>query len=383
MAEKKKIYLDYNATTPTDERVVKEMLPYFTEKFGNSSSVTHTFGWDAEEGVELARDRISKLIGSKPKEIVFTSGATEAINTALLGFCRANKENGNHIITCKTEHTAVLDTCHQLEQEGFEVTYLPVDTSGNIDVEDLQRAITRNTILACIMHANNEIGTIHPLAKISRITQKAGIKLMTDATQSVGKIPFDVNKSGVDIAAFSSHKLYGPMGVGALYIKAGIQINPILFGGKQEKKIRPGTLNVPGIVGFGKACEICDLEMKDESSRLSRLIETIEDELFDIEGLTINGNQSLRLPHMTSISITDVDGTRLIRAMKNLALSQGSACSSNTTQPSHVLKALGHSDDLALASVRIALGRMTTRMEVIDAIKSIKRGISQLKTSNL
>ena len=206
---------------------------------------------------------------------------------------------------------------------------------------------------------------------------------MTDATQSVGKIPFDVNKSGVDLAAFSSHKLYGPMGVGALYIKAGIQINPILFGGKQEKKIRPGTLNVPGIVGFGKACEICDLEMKDESSRLSRLIETIEDELFDIEGLTINGNQSLRLPHMTSISITDVDGTRLIRAMKNLALSQGSACSSNTTQPSHVLKALGHSDDLALASVRIALGRMTTRMEVIDAIKSIKRGISQLKTSNL
>ena len=383
MAEKKKIYLDYNSTTPTDERVVKEMLPYFTEKFGNASSVSHVYGWDAEEGVELARERISKLIGAKHNEIYFTSGATEAVNTALFGFCRANKAKGNHIITCQTEHKAVLDTCKQLEDEGFEVTYLPVDNSGGIDVEDMQRAITRKTILVCLMHANNEIGTIHPLAKISRITQKQNILLMTDATQSVGKIPFDVTKSGVDIAAFSSHKLYGPKGVGALFVKSGIAVDPILYGGGQERKLRPGTLNVPAIVGFGKACEICHQEMRGEANRLGQLIETIEDELLDIEGVSINADQSIRLPHMTSVSIDGIDGSRLIRVMKNLAISQGSACSSNTIKPSHVLKALGHSDEKALASMRIALGRMTTRMDVIEAIKNIKRGISQLKASSL
>lgn len=381
MAERKKIYLDYNATTPTDERVVKEMLPYFTEKFGNASSISHTYGWDAEEGVELARERVASLIGSKPKEVFFTSGATEAINTALFGFCRANREKGNHIITCQTEHTAVLDTCSQLEKEGFTVTYLPVDQHGIIDVDDLQREITHKTILVCLMHANNEIGTIHPLAKISRITQKNSIVLMTDATQSVGKIPFDVKASGVDMAAFSSHKLYGPKGVGALYIKSGIQIEPILYGGGQERKLRPGTLNVPAIVGFGKACEICQQEMNEESRRLNKLIETIEDDLCDIEGLIINGAESGRLPHMTNVSVHGIDGSRLIRILKNLAISQGSACSSNTIKPSHVLKALGHSDELALASLRIALGRTTTRMEVIDAVKAIKRGISQLKMS--
>lgn len=371
--------MDYNATTPVDSRVLEEMLPYFTEKFGNASSVSHAFGWDAEEGVELARDRVSKLIGAKPGEIHFTSGATESINIALKGYCEANKDKGNHIITCVTEHSAVLDTCEQMAKAGFQITYLPVDNTGNIDVDELQRAITRNTLLICIMHANNEIGTIHPLAKISRITQKQKIALITDATQSVGKIPFDVNTIGAEMVAFSAHKLYGPKGIGALYIKSGTTIDPIQFGGRHERSIRPGTLNVPGIVGFGKACELCQQELASDAENLKNFIDLMEYELNDLEGIIINAAPNSRLPHMTSISILDIDGSRLLRTLKNLAVSQGSACRSSTSRPSHVLRALGHSDELALSSLRIALGRMTTRMEVEHAIKELKLGISQLK----
>lgn len=379
MQKGRKIYLDYGATTPLDERVLNEMLPYFTEKFGNASSINHAYGWDAEEGVELARERIAKLIGAKPNEIYFTSGATESINIALQGLCEANHKIGDHIITCATEHKATLDTCKALEDKGYDVTYLPVDSSGNIDVDELQRAITRKTILVSIMHANNETGTIHPLARISRITQKKGLLLMSDATQSVGKIPFDVKTSGVNVAAFSAHKLYGPKGAGALYIKNGTQINPIHFGGSQERKLRPGTLNVPSIVGFGKACEVCQNEMHQESQRLAHLMQILESNLKSIKEVQVNGNLENRLPHLLNISIENIDGTRLLRTLKNLAVSQGSACTSNTVKPSHVLKAMGHSDDLALSSLRIALGRMTAEEDILIAINDIKKGIEQLK----
>lgn len=377
-----KIYLDYNATTPVDQRVLTEMLSYFTAKFGNASSISHAFGWDAEEGVELARDQIAKLIKAKTKEIYFTSGATEAMNLALQGVCKAYSNRGNHLITCQTEHRAVLDTCKYLEQHGIDVTYLPVDPYGNIDLDQLQDAFRPSTIAACLMHANNEIGTIHPLAKISKITQSKGVLLITDATQSVGKIPIDVKASGIDMAAFSAHKMYGPKGVGALYVNSDSMIDPILFGGGQEKEIRPGTLNVPGIVGFGKAAELCKLEMDQDTKRLSRFIEQIECELEEIEGVQINGNQQLRLPHMTNISVTNIDGTRLVRTLKNLAVSQGSACTSNTSKPSHVLKALGLTDELGLSSLRIGLGRFTTETEVKKAILEITEGIEQLKLTS-
>lgn len=381
MIERKKIYLDYNATTPVDKRVLDEMLPYFTEKFGNASSIAHTYGWDAEEGVEQARDRIAKLIGAKPHEIYFTSGATESLNICLQGVGQTNFETGNHIITCSTEHKAVLDTCKELENRGYEVTYLPVDTNGNIDVDDFQRAISSKTILVCIMHSNNEIGTIHPLAKISRICLKKRIPLLTDATQSIGKIPFDVNATGVDLAAFSAHKLYGPKGIGALYIRNGTRLKPLQFGGNHEKKIRPGTLNIPAIVGFGKACEICQSEMEAEAARQQKLIQLLEYELKELDDVIINGNQTNRLPHMTNISFKNIDGSRLIRSLPKLAVSQGSACTSNTVKPSHVLQAIGHSDELALSSLRIAVGRSTTQKDINIAAKEIKNGVKQLKPS--
>ena len=376
---KKKIYLDYNATTPVDKRVLEEMLPYFSEKFGNASSFSHAYGWDAEEGIELARDRVAKLINAKSNEIYFTSGGTESINLALSGICTANRKKGNHIITCKTEHKAVLDTCDQLEKEGIEITYLPVNKSGNIDLGQLQDSITNQTIAVCLMHANNEIGTIHPLAKIAKITRENNVLLMTDATQSAGKIPLDVNTYGVDMAVFSAHKMYGPKGVGALYIRSGIQLTPLLYGGGQERALRPGTLNTPGIVGFGKAAEICNLEMKQDADRLQKLVELIEYEFAEEPGIHINGEEGLRLPYMTNLSIENIDGSRLIRTLKNLAVSQSSACSSNTLKPSHVLTAIGHSPELALSSLRLGLGRFTTKEEVRMAIGDIMNAVDQLK----
>lgn len=381
MKPRKKIYLDYNSTTPVDQRVLDEMLPYFTDKFGNASSINHIFGWEADEAVEIAREQVADLVGATASEITFTSGATEAINLAIRGLCQANHDKGNHIITCATEHKAVLDTCESLEQTGYRVTYLPVDESGSMNLEDLQDAITDKTIFVSLMHANNEIGTIHPLKEISRITRQKNIPLLSDATQSVGKIPVNVEELGVDIITFSSHKIYGPKGAGALYINKNDKpdITPILTGGGQEKGIRPGTLNVPAIVGFGKACEICAKEMESDSSRLRLLRTQLESELEEMDGIVFNGALNNRLPSMTNISFRNIDGGHLIQRLRNLAVSQGSACTSATHKPSHVLKAIGHSDELALSTLRIGMGRFTTEKEIEVAIQTIKEVIPRLK----
>jgi cysteine desulfurase len=376
-----KIYLDYNATTPVDPRVLEEMIPYFSEKFGNASSSQHVYGWQAEEAVDTAREQIAELIEARPNEVFFTSGATEAINLAIMGICEAYREIGNHIITCVTEHIAVLDTCSQLQKCGFEITYLEVDKDGAIDLQDLQNALRKETILVSLMHANNEIGVIHPLKEVAELVRERNVLFMTDATQAIGKIPFDVNDLGIDVAAFSAHKLYGPKGVGALYIRnrPNVKVSPYLFGGGHERGIRPGTLNVPGIVGFGKAIELCNQEMHHDTQRLSKLRDTIEKELLMLEGVRINGDTSMRLPHMTNVSFHHIDETRLIPSLKRLAVSRGSACSSTTTRPSHVLKSLGLSDLLALSSLRIGLGRFTKEEEVHTAIDIIKSIVEHLR----
>ncbi|MEQ8471147.1 MAG: cysteine desulfurase family protein [Marinoscillum sp.] len=379
----KQIYLDYNATTSTDQRVLEVMLPYFTEVYGNASSVNHTYGWDAEEAVTIAREHIAELVNVKPTEITFTSGATEAINIALMGYCKANQHRGNHMITCVTEHKAVLDTCEHLEQLGFKVTYLPVDPSGKIQLESLKSAITERTILATFMYANNETGVIHPMKEISEITSSHDVVLMTDATQALGKIPVNLKEIGVDIATFSSHKIYGPKGVGALYLSGHLKgdVLPILFGGGQERGLRPGTLNVPGIVGMGTACEIISTDLTGDSLRLKALQTILENELLTIEGLAINGANSPRIPNTTNFSIEGVDGSRLVRTLKNLAISQGSACTSSVLQPSHVLKSMGMSDDLALSSLRISTGRFTLEEEITEAVLEIKKAVELLKVT--
>jgi cysteine desulfurase len=381
MKSDKKIYLDYNATTPADPRVVDELLPYFTQKFGNSSSSGHVFGWEADEAVERAREQVADLIGVSAGEIYFTSGATEAINITMKGLAQANRDKGDHIITCTTEHKAVLDTCKSLENSGYSITYLPVDESGAIELQDLKNALTDQTILVCLMHANNETGTLHPIKEISRITQSYGIALMSDATQTVGKIQVSARELGADILTFSSHKLYGPKGAGALYISKDNKpkIDPVLTGGGQEKGLRPGTLNVPAIVGFGKACEICAHEMASDTERLTTLRSRLESELKQIHGVSINGDQANRLPYMTNISFHNIDSSHLLLRLKNLAVSQGSACSSSMHQPSHVLKAMGLSDELAFSSIRIGLGRFTTQKEVATAIREIKAVLPELR----
>ena len=376
-----KIYLDHNATTPVDPRVMEVMLPYFSDKFGNPSSGLHVYGWETEEAVDIAREQVAGSIGARANEIYFTSGATEAINLALMGVSEAYKENGNHIITCKTEHKAVLDTCDHLEKQGFEISRLDVDKDGAIDIGDLQNAISKNTILVNLMHANNETGVIHPLEEIAELVKKRDVLFMTDATQSIGKIPFDVDSLGIDIAAFSSHKLYGPKGVGALYVRnrPKVKISPYLFGGGQERGLRPGTLNVPGIVGFGKAVELCLQDMHSDSQRLGKFRDSIDQELLMLAGVQINGLDSRRLPHMTNMSFQHIDETQLIPSLKNLAVSRGSSCSSTTIKPSHVLKNMGLSDQLALSTLRIGLGRNTTKEEVRIAIDSIKMTVEQLR----
>lgn len=381
MKPDEKIYLDYNATTPTDPRVVNEMLPYFTQKFGNASSSGHIFGWEAEEAVERARQQVASLIGASASEIYFTSGATEAINIAIKGVAQANKDKGKHIITCSTEHKAVLDTCESLERSGYNVTYLPVDKTGSLDLQNLENAITDKTLLVCLMHANNETGTLHPIKEISKMTQSHGITLMTDATQSVGKIPVSVKNLAADILAFSSHKLYGPKGAGALYISKENKpkIDPLLTGGGQEKRLRPGTLNVPAIVGFGKACEICRNEIETDTERLGPLRSRMESEVKQLGNVSFNGNQNHRLPYMTNLLFHTIDSSHLLLRLKNLAVSQGSACSSAIHQPSHVLKAMGLSDELAFSSIRVGLGRFTTENEVDTAIRDIKAVIPELR----
>jgi cysteine desulfurase len=357
------------------------MLPYFSEKFGNPSSSLHVYGWETEEAVDIAREQIAGSIGARSNEIYFTSGATESINLALLGISEAYRKQGNHIITCKTEHKAVLDTCKHLQNQGFEVTWLDADNQGAIDLQDLDNAINEKTIVVCLMHANNETGVIHPIKEISDLARDKGVLFLTDATQSIGKIPFDMDNLGIDAAAFSSHKLYGPKGVGALYVrnKPKVKLSPSFFGGGQERGIRPGTLNVPGIVGFGKAVELCSREMHDDAKRLSTLRDAIDDELSILADVRINGRTSPRLPHMTNLSFRHIDETKLIPSLKQLAVSRGSSCSSTTIKPSHVLKNMGLSDQLGLSSIRIGLGRYTTEEEVRIAIDSIKMTVEQLR----
>lgn len=380
MSAQKKVYLDYNATTPTDARVVEAMLPYFSEKFGNSSS-DHVFGWDADEAVENSREQIANLVNCKPKELSFTSGATESANLALFGFCKANRSKGNHIISCKTEHKAVLDTLKALENEGFEVTYLNVDSEGSIDLEELKDSMTSETILVCMMLANNETGLVHPLNKIEKIVHDSDAKLMSDITQAVGKIPVDLEKLNLDLAVFSSHKIYGPKGVGALYInrKNKIEISAHVFGGGQEKALRPGTLNVPGIVGFGKAAEIAGTQMHSDVQNLEKLREHLEKLIKEIDGAQINAIHSERIPNTTNVSFRNIDGSSLLRKLNKIAVSRGSACSANTVEPSHVLKAMGLSDELALSSIRISLGIETTIEDVEFAAMEIAETVNSLK----
>lgn len=377
---KKKIYLDYNATTPVDNRVLEAMMPYFTEMFGNASS-DHFFGWDANEGVEFAREKVSNLVNCKSSEIIFTSGATEAANLALFGFCKANSSKGKHIITCKTEHKAILDTTQALKNDGFHITYLDVDDEGNIDLEELERSINSETILVCLMLANNETGLIHPMKKIEKIVHEKDVKLMSDVTQAVGKLPLDLKELNLDLAIFSSHKLCGPKGAGALYInkKNKVVANQTVFGGGQEKGMRSGTLNVPAIVGFGKAAKIAADEMEEESIRISKLRDQFEKLLLEMEDVHINSKNVVRLPNTTNVSFKNIDGNLLFRKLNNLAISRGSACTSNLINPSHVLKAMGLSDERALSSIRISLGRNTTLSDIKFAAEEIKNTVHQLK----
>lgn len=377
------IYLDNNATTPCDQRVVDAMLPYFTQNFGNAASRNHSFGWVAEEAVDYAREQVARLIGADPKEIIFTSGATEADNLALKGVYEMYSAKGNHIITSTIEHKAVLDTCKHLEKLGAVITYLEVDDKGMIDLQELEKAITPKTILVSLMYANNEIGTINPMREISAITRKHGVLLMSDATQAVGKIPVDVNKDGIDLMAFSAHKMYGPKGVGALYVRRKnprVKVTAQMDGGGHERGMRSGTLNVPGIVGLGKACELCMNEMKSDTDRLLKLRTKLEDGLLVLEESYLNGDKNSRLPHVCNISFKHVEGEGLLMGInKNIALSSGSACTSASLEPSYVLKALGLGDDLAHSSLRFGLSRFSTEEEVDYTIKAVSETVNKLR----
>jgi len=379
---KQPIYLDNNATTPLDPRVLEAMLPYFTEKFGNAASRNHAFGWVAEEGVDYAREQVAKLIGCTEKEVIFTSGATEADNLAIKGVFEMYKEKGNHIITAVTEHKAVLDTCKHLEKNGARVTYLGVKADGLIDLAELEAAMTPETILVSIMYGNNEIGVIQPVKEISAIAHKFGALFMTDATQAVGKIPVDVNADGIDLMAFTAHKMYGPKGVGALYVRRKnprVKVTSQMDGGGHERGMRSGTLNVPGIVGLGKACELCRLEMESEAARLSGLRDRLESTLNKMEESYVNGNTQHRLPHVANISFKYVEGEGLMMAMSDLAVSSGSACTSASLEPSYVLKSLGLSDDLAHSSIRYGLGRFTTEEDIDHAIAITEKAVNHLR----
>ena len=362
------IYMDNHATTPMDPRVLEEMLPYFMEKFGNAASRNHSFGWAAEEGVETARERIAKLVGATTKEIIFTSGATESDNLAIKGVAEMYREKGNHIITAVTEHKAVLDTCKRLEKYGYRVTYLPVQKDGLIDLEDLKRAIDDKTILVTIMFANNEIGVLQPVAEIGKICREKGVIFHTDATQAVGKVPVDVNKQNIDVMSISGHKMYGPKGVGALYVRRKnprVQISAVIDGGGHERGMRSGTLNVPGIVGLGKACAIAQEEMAQESCRMAGLRNRLRDRITGkLDEVYINGSMDHRLPGNLNISFAYVEGESLLMGINDIAVSSGSACTSATLEPSYVLKALGTGDDLAHSSIRFGIGRFNTEAEV-------------------
>ncbi len=381
MAVKLPVYFDNHATTPVDPRVLEAMLPYFTEKFGNAASRNHEFGWRAEEAVENARAQVARLINAHPKEIVFTSGATESDNLAIKGVAETHRPKGNHIITQVTEHKAVLDSCKRLESSGYEITYLAVDRDGLIDPDGLAKAITPKTILISIMYANNEIGVIQPIEQIGKIAKKRNVLFHIDAVQAIGKIPVDVQKDAIDLLSISAHKLYGPKGVGALYVRRKnprVQLSPMIDGGGHERGMRSGTLNVPGIVGLGKACELCQKEMAAEAVRLGQMRDKLKNALESgLDNTAINGSLTHRLPNNLNISFAYVEGESLLMGINDVAVSSGSACTSAAIEPSYVLRALGVSDDLAHSSIRFGLGRFNTEEEVdyvaARVIETVKR----------
>mgnify|MGYP000433151618 FL=1 len=376
------IYLDNNSTTPMDPRVLEAMLPFFNEKFGNAASRNHSFGWSAEEAVDYAREQVARLIGSTSKEIIFTSGATEANNLAIKGVYEMYGSQGNHMITVTTEHKAVLDACKKVEKMGGEVTYLSPNEDGLINLADLEAAITDKTILITVMYGNNEIGVVQDIKGISAIAKKNGILFHTDATQAVGKIPVDVLADGIDLLSFTGHKMYGPKGVGALYVRRKnprVKVTSQMDGGGHERGMRSGTLNVPGIVGFGKACEICQHEMADEAARLSVMRDRLEKELLTMEEAYVNGNPAHRLPHVSNISFKFVEGEGLMMGTKDIAVSSGSACTSASLEPSYVLKSLGLDDELAHSSLRFGLGRFTTDEEIDFTIDHVKTAVNKLR----
>jgi cysteine desulfurase len=377
------IYLDHNATTPMDPRVLEAMTPYFLEHFGNAASRNHSFGWEAEEAVDYAREQVASLINADPKEIIFVSGATEGDNLAIKGVYEMYAAKGNHIITTTIEHKAVLDTCKAIEKLGGEVTYVPVAADGLVNPADIEAAIKPNTILISVMYANNEVGTVQPVKEITAIAKKHGVLFFSDATQAVGKIPVDVIADGIDLLTFTGHKMYGPKGVGALYVRRKnprVKVTAQMDGGGHERGMRSGTLNVPGIVGFGKACEICKNEMAADAERLSKLRDKLENALMSVEEAYLNGNKDHRLPHVTNISFKHVEGEGLLMGFnKNIALSSGSACTSASLEPSYVLKALGLGDDLAHSSLRFGLGRKTTEEEIDFTITQISETVHKLR----
>jgi cysteine desulfurase len=377
------IYMDYHATTPVDPRVVDAMLPYFTQHFGNPASRNHSFGWEAEEAVETARKQVADLIGANVKEIIFTSGATEANNLAIKGAAEMYREKGNHIITCVTEHKAVIDTCKKLEKLGARVTYLPVQKDGRISLDELQAAITDKTILITIMAANNEIGVLQPIAEIGAIAKAKGILFHTDAVQAAGKVPFDVNQNKVDLVSLSAHKLYGPKGVGALYVRRRnprVLLAEQISGGGHERGMRSGTLNVPGIVGLGAAAALAKAEMSTEAARLSALRDRLNQKFHEnLDEIYINGSMEHRLPHNLNISFAYVEGESLLMGINDVAVSSGSACTSASLEPSYVLKALGAGDDLAHSSIRFGLGRWSSEEEVDYVVEKLTSVVRRLR----
>lgn len=383
---KKLIYMDYQATTPVDPQVFEKMAPLFTQHFGNASSSVHTFGWYAEEAVKQARETVAASIGASPSEIVFTSGATESNNLAILGVANRYQQKGNHIITVATEHKAVLDPCRAWESLGGKVTYLGVDSDGLIDLQELENAVTPATILISVMHANNEIGVIQPLQAIGELAKTHGILFHSDASQSVGKMPLNVNQLGLDLVSMSGHKIYGPKGIGVLYVrrrKPRVSLMPLLFGGGHEAGRRPGTLNVPGIVGFSEALKLCLAEQETEHRRLLSLRETLLSELTrSVSGIHLNGCPTQRLPGNLNFSIENLEIPRLFSEIPHIAISSKSACSSGSHDPSHVLKAIGKSDQLATDAIRLGLGRFTTEEEVTQVANDLKNAIHRVRTTS-
>ena len=378
------VYLDNHATTPVDPRVLEAMLPYFGEKFGNAASRSHAFGWEAEAAVDEAREQVAQIIGAaSPREIVFTSGATESDNLAIKGVAEAYGDKGNHIVTCSTEHRAVLDSCKALERRGFRVTYLGVDRYGTVRLDQLREAVTDKTVLISVMAANNEIGTVQPIREIGQLAKEKGIIYHCDATQGVGKIPMSVEEMGIDLLSLSGHKIYGPKGVGALYVRSKrpkVRVSPIIDGGGHERGMRSGTLNVPGIVGLGKACQISMHELTREAARLTELRARLKDGIFgQLNEVYLNGHPTQRLPGNLNLSFAHVEGESLMMALKEIAVSSGSACTSAALEPSYVLRALGIPEELAHAAIRFGLGRFNTEEEVDYAIRRVVEEVTRLR----